>query len=118
MGEICRYVLVAAAFAGDQMETSLRERLGQTCAAEMNYRSEFLLLLQTGAWPVRENAGEIAVQKHRRELDGAARHKARIDPVKRTAVLDDSMVADTIAPCLSEGHVGHLVLPTLLEAGW
>jgi hypothetical protein len=36
MGEVCRDVMVAATLAGDQMETALRERFGQTCAAEMN----------------------------------------------------------------------------------
>lgn len=42
MGEVFRDVMVAATLTGDQMETALRERFGQTCAAEMNCRSEFL----------------------------------------------------------------------------
>jgi hypothetical protein len=54
-GEICSDGMVAAALAVDQMETASRERLGQPCAAEMNYCSEFLPLLQAGrrVWPVR-----------------------------------------------------------------
>jgi hypothetical protein len=48
LGKICRDVMVAAALAGDQVEAAARERLGRTCAAEMNYRGEFLRLLPTG----------------------------------------------------------------------
>src|ERR1700680_1844199 len=78
LGEICRDVVVAAALAGDQIEAAASERLGRTGAAEMNYGGELLLLLRAGrrVWPVCENGGDVAVQKHRRELDGVARHDA------------------------------------------
>src|SRR5712671_5066286 len=38
--EICRDLLIAAAFTGDRMETAARERLGRACAAKMDYRGK------------------------------------------------------------------------------
>jgi hypothetical protein len=54
MGEICRDVVVAAALAGGQIESAAHERLGQTCAAKMNYSGKLLLLLRARRhlWPM------------------------------------------------------------------
>jgi hypothetical protein len=53
--------VVAAVLTGDQMEAAACERLGQPCAAEMNYGGEFLLLPQAGrrVWPVREDPCDV-----------------------------------------------------------
>src|ERR1700719_4366058 len=82
LDEICRDLLIAAALSGDRTEATAREPLRRTCAAEMNYRGELLRLLPAGRsfWPVREDCRSVAVQKHRRQLDGAARWDPRIEP--------------------------------------
>ena len=80
LGKICHDLLIAAALTGDRTEATAREPLRRTCAAEMNYRGE-LLRLPAGRsfWPVREDCRSVAVQKHRRQLDGAARWDPRIE---------------------------------------
>src|SRR5580704_2070553 len=76
----------------------------------MNYRGELLLLLQAGG-RVRsacKNRRDVAVQKHRRELDRVARHDASIKPTEPAAVLN-GMVANAISSRFGEDCVGHLV---------
>jgi hypothetical protein len=60
--EICRDIVVAAAFAGDQMEATARRRW-RGCTAEMDHRGERLLLLLVGrrVWPARKNRRDVAV---------------------------------------------------------
>jgi hypothetical protein len=94
--------------------------LAEAGAAKMNNDGELLPVLQAGrgARPVRENGGDVAVQKHRRERNGVAGHDASTEPVQQAAVLDDSMAADAIASSLGEGRIGHLVHADAAEAGW
>jgi hypothetical protein len=82
LGEICRDIVFAAAFASNQMEAAVREGLGRRRTAEMDHRGERLLLLLVGGrvWPASKNGCDVAVQKHRRELDGVARNGASIKP--------------------------------------
>src|ERR1700730_14085985 len=82
LDEICRDLLIAAALSGDRTEAPAREPLRRTCVAEMNYRGELLRLLPAGRsfWPVRADCRSVAVQKHRRQLDGAARGDPRTEP--------------------------------------
>ena len=80
LGEICRDIMVAAAFARGQMEATARKRW-RRCTAEMDHRGErlFLLLVGDRVWPARKNRRDVAVQKHRCELDGVARQDPSID---------------------------------------
>jgi hypothetical protein len=75
LGEICRDLLIAAALTSDRMEAAARECPGRARAAKMDYRGKVPLLLRVGGrlWRARENRRDFAVQKHRRELDSAAR---------------------------------------------
>ena len=63
LGEICRDIVIATALAGGQMESAARKSLGWTCAAEMNYGSEFLLVLRAHprVWTTREKRRNFAV---------------------------------------------------------
>ena len=74
-------IVIAAAFAGDRMEVAARKSLGGGRTVEMDHRGERLLLLLVGAgvWPARKNRRDVAVQKHRCELDGVARQDPSID---------------------------------------
>src|SRR5690242_4763111 len=78
LGEICRDIVVTATFAGEKMEAATREGLGRGCTAEMNHCGKLLRLVQVGGrvWSVCKNRRDVAVQKHRRELDSMARHDA------------------------------------------
>ena len=111
LGEICRDIVVTATFAGDQMEAATREGLGGGCTAEMNHCGKLLLLLRVGGriWSACKNRRDVAVQKHRRELDSVARHDASIKPIEPAVVRHDSVVPDAISSCFGEGCVGHLV---------
>src|SRR5258705_1486496 len=93
------------------MEAAARKGLGRGCTAKMNDRGELLLLLLVGGpvWSACENRRNLAVQKHRCELDSVARHDASIKPIEPAAVLHDSVVADAISSCFGEGCIGHLV---------
>jgi hypothetical protein len=73
LGEICRDLQSAAALTGGRMEAAVRKPLCRTCAAEMNYRGKLLLFPGVGRRfsPVREDCRDVAVQKYRRQLDGA-----------------------------------------------
>ena len=48
LGQISGDVVIAAAFAGGQMEAAVREGFGRSCAAEMDHRGQHLLLLLVG----------------------------------------------------------------------
>ena len=63
LGDVCRDIVVTAAFAGDQTEAAAREVLGRGCTAEMNHRGELLLLLQAGGhvWSAGKNRRDVAV---------------------------------------------------------
>src|ERR1700757_22502 len=93
------------------MEAAARKGLGRGCTAKMNDRGELVLLLLVGGpvWSACENRRNLAVQKHRCELDSVARHDASIKPIEPAAFLHDSVVADAISSCFGEGCVGHLV---------
>src|SRR6266481_7091656 len=86
------------------MEAAARKGLGRGCTAKMNDRGELLLLLLVGGpvWSACENRRNLAVQKHRCELDSVARHDASIKPIEPAAVLHDSVVADAISSCFGE----------------
>jgi hypothetical protein len=49
----------------------------------MDHRGErlFLLLVGDRVWPARKNRRDVAVEKHRCELDGVARQDASVKPV-------------------------------------
>src|ERR1700751_1484672 len=89
------------------MEAAARKGLGRGCTAKMNDRGELLLLRLVGGpvWSACENRRNLAVQKHRCELDSVARHDASIKPIEPAAVLHDSVGAATTAS-RSPGHVG------------
>src|SRR5260370_34325593 len=93
LGEICRDIVVTAAFAGDQMETAAREGLGRGCTAEVNHRGKLLLLLRVGGrvWAAGKTRRDVAFQKHRRELDSVARHDAGIKPIEPATGLRSSV---------------------------
>src|SRR5882672_2916648 len=93
------------------MEAAARKGLGRGCTAKMNDRGELLLLLLVGGpvWSACKQRRNLAVQKHRCELDSVARHDASIKRIEPAAVLHDSVVADAISSCFGEGCVGHLV---------
>src|SRR5215472_14241314 len=95
------------------MEAAACERLCRTRAAEMNYRGQLLPPLPADfrGSPISEGRRDIAVQKHRRQLGGAARHYPRIKRTRRATVLDDDMMENAIALRLREGGIGHLVHP-------
>ena len=75
IGKICRDELVAATLAGQQMKAAARESAGGPRAAEMDDGGKILLLLRArlSVALAGENRRDIAVEEHRRELDGIAR---------------------------------------------
>src|SRR5260370_38113585 len=86
----------------------------------MTLRGDFVLLLRVGGpfGPQSKNRRDLAVQKHRCELDSMARHDASIKPIEPAAVLHDGVVADAISSCLAEGCGGHLVHADGARGGW
>jgi hypothetical protein len=93
------------------MEAAVREGLCRGCTAELDHGGQRLLLLLAGGrgWPAGKNGRDVAVEKHRRELDSVARQGASIKSIEPAAVLHDGVMADTIPSRVSEGCVGRLV---------
>src|SRR5258708_36309821 len=84
----------------------------------MDERREIVALLRRGGGDAAalEDVGDGAVERRGGELDGVARHDARVErveparaPIVPRAVLDDAMIVDAVAPRLGEGAVSHLV---------
>src|SRR5215469_8213442 len=93
------------------MEAAAHERFRRTRAAEINYRSQLLLLLRAycRSRPMADNSLDITLQENRRKLSGVGRRYPRIETVGRAAVLDDHMMKNAIALRFGIGCIGHLV---------